>query len=290
MIKLAISNPDLFATLQKIPVFRHFFVFFLPSLNEIREENNRDQIFSALRYGDVTGKFTAANRFFDIDTETVNCLGPSFKFHDVGVSSGITSLDLLSCIGLSGKQGVMSISDKYSEVYAQGKYFVRVLDVEHNVRSIYLFRILCDPGLSRIFFLSRWLFNFLSMIPVSGPLRHIYLFSNAVLRAINDGKLQYLRYDVFDSCKLKNNFTFVRCMNLLNRCYFSDAQISLAIEHLRDSLTEEGILLLGRTDDSGCNRASFYQRLGDQLLVIKKFNGGAEIDCLVDYTNLSQDK
>ena len=285
MLKFSVSNVKLFLFLQSIPIFHHFFVFYLPALDHIKDDIIRGRIFSALRYGDVTGKFTVENRFSDIDEKTVHLLSSPFEMHDVAVSSGVTSLNLLDEITKSGKRGCLTISDKFSEMYVQGNILTRVYDADKKLRTIYFFGILFDQNLSKIFFLSKNLFKPLSFLKIGGDLKHLFILSYSVINAIKEKRIHYTRFDVF-SGPTEKKYTFIRCMNLLNSCYFNNEQIAAAVANLRDSLIEGGILLLGRTIDTDKNRASFYRKEGKKLYLMSEKNGGAEIHSIVESLNI----
>ena len=86
-------------------------------------------------------------------------------------------------------------------------------------------------------------------------------------------------YQVFSDTIQK--FDFVRCMNVLNRSYFSDDVLIVGLRNLFHSLHPDGFLLIGRTDAHHVNRASLLKKVDDCLVVLNHFTGGTEIFDLI---------
>jgi len=78
----------------------------------------------------------------------------------------------------------------------------------------------------------------------------------------------------------------IKVANVLNRAYFSDARIRLAIRLLRDALSDGGKLFL--TDNRRIEKVSVLQKRGDRLLLFARHNGGSEMtDLAIDESALS---
>jgi hypothetical protein len=286
MIKMATSSPRRFMSARRIPFIKHLVVFFLPAIDGIANESDYESLCAALRYGDVTGKQTAAGRFSDLDPSTLDILADGYSLHDVGISSGITSLELQEQIARRGIQGKFTISDKFVEMYVSDGLVSRVYDAEQQLRNIYIGPFLFDPRLSVYFALSKYLFHLFKLVPSSHSQRPFLLLAPSVLRAVQSNTLNFQSYDVMQP-SVHKAYSFVRCMNLLNLSYFSSSEIIRAIGHLRDSLVEGGILLFGRTRMPGVNDATFYQKIDGQLCPIKTVEMGTEIHALVEMGNSS---
>ena len=285
MIKVAISKVDRFLRLQSIPALGHLFVFYLPAIVEVEDEAVQETLFRALRYGDSTGKATEAGRFRDLDQDTVDLMVEPFSLHDVGVSSGVTSLDLLKRLKGAEKEGVLTISDKFAEMaVSRGRVITRVYDGWSKLRCLYIFGIQCDPGLSWWFPISKLVFYPFAVLQDSAPKTRLLLLAGAVLKALHGHDVEYVRYDVFET-RLDEKFTFVRCMNLLNLSYFSEDRILMGLRNMRNSLRQGGVLLVGRTIGEAKNAASFFRRQGELLISIRESHGGFEARHVVERLN-----
>jgi hypothetical protein len=284
MLKFCISEAGSFRLLQTIPWIRHFFVFALPALPKVRHTDSGVELYSFVRYGDVTGKNTYKGRFSDVDRTTLELVNEPFVFHDVAVSSGITSCELFETICLSGKAGSFVVSDKFSEVDVSPGVITRVYDNGGKLLNAYAFGILFDPKLSWFYFISKLLYFPISLITDSGRKHKVSLFIPRLLDYIESGKIRYLPYDVFKT-RLKEEFTVIRCMNILIPSYFSEAQIIQGIVNIRESLKEGGILLIGRTTVDNVHLASFFRKERGLLVSFLEINGGTEIRHIIERVN-----
>jgi hypothetical protein len=146
----------------------------------------------------------------------------------------------------------------------------------------YCFGILAYRNAGRYFPGSRLLHRIVSLLPQSGgELEEIDLFDPTTKEYIRTGKLKKLEYDVFGT-RIDSQFTYVRCMNILNRnCWFTDQQIAGALVRIKSSLVEGGLLQLGRTNDAGVNAATFYRKVGKSFHPVDEMGGGTELSDLV---------
>ncbi len=89
--------------------------------------------------------------------------------------------------------------------------------------------------------------------------------------------------DAFDLMKPSaKKFEIVRAMNVLNRSYFEDAQLALAISHITSSLEEGGLLVTGSNLEAGSGvRGSIYRREGGQLRPVDHSGEGSPIRDLI---------
>jgi hypothetical protein len=284
MLKLCVAHAGLFLRLRTIPLIRYFFAFKLPAVVNIKDNYLNAELYSCLRYGDVTGKRTYKGRFCDIDDPTVELLSEPFVLHDVAVSTGVTSCELFEKICSSGKAGKFFVSDKFSEIEVSTGFITRVYDKRGKLLNIYVLGMLFDPKLSWFFFLSKVLYFLISLIGDSGSKHKVSLFVPGLLDYIDSGKIKYMYYDVFKT-QVKEEFTFVRCMNILLLSYFSEAQIIQGVVNVRNSLKEGGVLLIGRTTVDNAHLASFFRKEGGLLVSLLELNGGAEIRHIIDRIN-----
>lgn len=284
MLKFCVADPRLFLRLRTIPLFRYFLAFKLPAFVNAKNDDLSAELYSCLRYGDVTGKRTYRGRFSDIDGATVNFLSEPFVFHDVAVSSGVTSCELFEKIRSSGKAGSFVVSDKFSEIEVSDGVITRVYDNGGKLLNTYAFGMLFDPKLSWFFLFSKILYFPISMIRDSGRKHRVSLFVPGLIEYIDSGKIRYLYYDVFKT-QVKEEFTFVRCMNILIQRYFSEARIMEGITNIRNSLKEGGVLLVGRTTPQGVHLASFFRKEAGALVPLLELSGGSEIGHIINKMN-----
>lgn len=88
---------------------------------------------------------------------------------------------------------------------------------------------------------------------------------------------------------LIGTFDFIRCSNVLNYCYFSEARIYDAVRLLALYLKKNGSLLLSRTMEHSAgplDHASLWMKNGENLQHVSDLNGGSEIKRLVPVSGL----
>ena len=284
MIKILIKNPRRYLLVNKIFLIGRLFSFYIPALDDIKDDNLFKIVVSTVRYGDSTGKETRARRFDDLDGVLDLLPQKYLAVHDVGCSSGVTSLDLMRALKSRNKSFSLIASDRFTELLVYGGNIKYLYDSDRRLRQIYLGRVLCDGHLSKFFFLSRFLYKLLERISQRDKKlqtgKNISLFDRDVQKCIDLGQLEAKSYNIFE--RDSNRYGFIRCMNLLNRSYFSDTQIKVGIINLFESLDDKGYLQIGRTDDQGVNRASVYRKEQRGLSLVLQFNGGAEIGNIVE--------
>lgn len=284
MIKILIKNPMRFLRLKKIKFIGGLVAFYIPGLREITDGTVYSEIIANLRYGDSTGKDTKSDRFADLDSILDLLPDEGLRIHDIGCSSGVTSLDLKRSLDVKDKKFLLTISDRFLEVFYIGRTVKYIYDCDSKLRQIYLGRILCDSELLRLFFISRFLFKFISLFvrkPQQADLiEKISLVDPMIQNCIDLDEVKAKYYDIFNRDDA-SAYNFIRCMNLLNRSYFSDEQISSGVSNLIEALEDKGFLQIGRTDVDGVNRVSVYQKGTNGLVPIQLVNGGSEIQDLV---------
>jgi hypothetical protein len=87
-------------------------------------------------------------------------------------------------------------------------------------------------------------------------------------------------YDAFELAP--RQYSVVRAMNIFNRSYFSDRDISLAIENIFRSLTEDGVFVTGSNSDAGSTvDGAIYVRSHGGVTRICSSGAGSQIDHLL---------
>ena len=230
----------------------------------------------------AVSKETLAGRFADLDDTLMDLMRtPSMPvIHDVAVSNGVTSLDLLSRLRVDGRLHQLYISDKYARcTYMQRGLIGRVYDSSGSLLQGRAGVVLADPQASWRFFVSRLLFLLLDRVKPTmsqQTVMEISLYTRDLKRALAAGAVKHLEYDVFTT-SVNVKFDVVRCMNMITRSYFSPERIAQALWNLRRSLKPSGLLLVGRTLPSGRNDATFFRLLDGCLVPERVVNQGADI-------------
>jgi hypothetical protein len=281
MLKVYFRRINAYREVRRIPVLGQFCYLGVPAVRAMTPE---DLIWflgaSRFRTQDGVFKLTEKDRFRDLETATVRHLsyaGPH-RVHDVAVSSGITSLELFNLLERQHMAFHLTVSDR-SSAYSQTGFAVsRIYDEDGRLVEASIFGILALPGLSWRFPVSKLLGIALASRPIRpGTARPLLLFDPRLVDLVDEGRVELIDYDLFKT-QVYDRFTFVRCMNVLNRVYFPDDALLQGVLGLRDSLVDGGVLLLGRTDGmGGSNLATFLRRRGARLEVLESVGGGSDI-------------
>lgn len=126
---------------------------------------------------------------------------------------------------------------------------------------------------------------------VSGPLttqssrwtvREISLVHPLARRlAADDSRFEIRPHSVFAA--LEQPCHVLRTMNIFNLGYFDESRLRLGVRCVLDSLLDNGIWILGRTaQDISPPRSSvsIFQKQGQSLVLLRKIDGGSEIEAL----------
>ena len=125
------------------------------------------------------------------------------------------------------------------------------------------------------------MYYFISFFDIkSKEYKEINLLDKKILTKIEKGEIEYFDLDIFNSF-LKQKYSFIRCMNVLNLSYFSEDKILLGIKNIFKLLREEGYLIIGRTNDKGINNVSLYIKKKNKFKVLRKVNKGCDINHLI---------
>ena len=252
-------------------------------MSELRNPAVHDYVYKAFFTSNATSKETSAERFRDLDQIARSIITDRKldSIHDIGVSSGVTSLSLYRALSTNGIPFVLHISDKFAVYGATGRFPTRIIDAEGSVTELYLCGILGKRDVSSKFPLTRFLHWLLADRPNDGPIRRFVLLEHEVLVHIEKGLIQRIDYDVF-ATRMPCAFSFVRCMNLLNLGYFRTERIETALRNILESLREGGVLQIGRTHPDGTSHATFYVKRGARLEVLQQVGSGTELRAVID--------
>ena len=287
MLKIVINDVQRFVALSKIPIIGRLFVFNVACMKTVSDKDLYNDLICSLRYGDVTGKETYPNRLAEIDVDIVKLLRAGDTFHDVGCSSGITTLDLYNRMKAAKLAANITISDRFTSFQIAGKYITQVTCRQDGLRQVYLGKVLFDPNLSSLFFVSKLLFPVFKMVGAPSKqsvsdLEEIRLLDPEVEQLVQGGKMNLLDFNVFEGDE--RQYRFVRCMNLLNKSYFESDDIAKGLRVLASSVSDGGFLCIGRTNDKRTNNATLFKRSGEHFLIEKQYGNGSEILDIVHST------
>jgi len=253
----------------------------MQSISNMKNPVTIDLAFSKIDLLSGVSKQTNKNRFSDVDPTSLQIIASRSlsKLHDVGVSSGITSLELRRQLQTAGFEGEMFISDKFARFWTNRRGLsTDVFDSDYNLVCTYLGPIVGDSEdtwklpISRLVFLRARKRKF-----DDSSEQGFLLLHPDVLDSVNRGDLRFIDFDVFNNSE-DRTFDFVRCMNLLNLGYFPTGKILDGLRTLHGSLAPGGILQIGRTHLEGGNHVTFYERTTDGFERTDVVGDGSEID------------
>jgi hypothetical protein len=205
---------------------------------------------------------------------------------DVGVSDGSTVLDLIRRLG-----------SRFFSYYATDRTLRVQCETEGRVARFYEADGHCicvatpwlvvypeDKGSS---LLHRWAQRFLPLPGVASPgkRRQVDLIQPELRKlAETDPRLIIREYDLlctWDGPKVD----LAKAANVLNRTYFSDDKITLALRNLHEALKDGGHLILTENREAGREQASVFRRVRQRFQTLQSVGGGSDIADLVERWN-----
>ena len=284
MLQLAFKSEAIAKRLYRSALCDKFVRYDLRELKNFTDENVISYIYRRVGLNNGITKQTGNGRFRDLDEKLAELLAAtkrkSIGIHDVGVSSGITSVELFDALAGAGFDFELTVSDKYATFYEQKTGLRRDLfDADGNYQCSYLWKLYSDAETSTKYPLSCWLRAQASTFDAERA-EPFLLYHPKLLRLVDSGKVRSMDYDVLAE-GMPERFDCVRCMNLLNLSYFSEQQLLQGISSLDLTLNDGGLLLIGRTEQDGTNNATIYQKQQGLLSKLASVGKGSEIDRLV---------
>ncbi len=280
MIKFVIPREKTFTRILKCKILREFVVYPLDQIQEIKDYEVFCGANKRFFLNNLTKKTTDVGRFKELELGWDEFLDKKqeYQIHDVAVSSGVTSLELLDTLKKYGIKPRLHISDKYSAFYIRKNAFcTTVFDANKELLHFYWFGLFASGKEHPLFFLSKILFFVLKGIlnPTfdEASCEKYSLYHSSVHTAISAGAITEIDYDIFTG-GLSEKFDAVRAMNIINENIFTKEQLKLAVGNIRNSLKENGLLLVGITNKSGVNNASWYRKSNNVFTPIKSLNDG----------------
>ncbi len=256
--------------------------------------------FSGLRLRNGTFKTTAERRLDDLNQlviEQWKALGAApRRLLDVGVSSGVSSVEWLQSLAAAGFDVDLVATDvslKAQLVPICRQYDVLVDRSGHILQHI-VFGVAIRPWRRKLDFVTghALLSGVLNAVarrvlrrrrsPAARAGEDIMLVSP---RARGEARIAFAEDDVFaaNPQSFVRRFDAIRAANLLNCGYFSTAQIRTAIFNLKDRLVGPNcFLIVNRTRKDGTNHGTLFQlNAAARFEILAKLRDGSEIEDIV---------
>jgi len=280
-----------------------------PSLKHLKEISNgspetltnRSVEYSSLLNGiwiDGTDKRTGWGRLLEIDkwiTSVINKSGSSpFTFLEVGGSDGSTTYELMQHLHNEFKSEINAvILEKQLRLHCYVKNNLSYY-LTHDNRPFLLqfgtIGVLLERNIGRMRFLFNPLVRIIQKCLKSWEIEKYLLkdedilFINPLIRETSN--IVWVEQNLFDfNESLSENFNLIRCSNILNREYFSDSDITIAIQLLKRYLKQGGFLVVSRSidgiDGTSYATASIWRKHDNELTHVSDLNDGSEIKVLL---------
>lgn len=292
----------MFMDLDKIavPTARRIFLSEAPNLDELREDEFA--FFSSIKLANGTTKTTDRNRMRDVDRWLYEFLPKTKvqKILDVGISSGITTVELCELLDEKNTPYAVAAMDSdltayllilgdgesvlvdrrgnpiHFEMNGKGFGYVKGTNVKHRAERAFLK------------FKTKMLVNFRLKNDFNRP-KNTAEKNDLEVRAIKlvcreiteNPRIKLLEESVFAE-NAAEKYGVIRAANILNKGYFSDAQLLEAVRKLAGRLEPNGFLLVCRTNSEGENNASLFRlNRENEFKLTGRFGEGSEIENLV---------
>jgi hypothetical protein len=271
------------------------------------------EAFNRLRMGNGVYKYTAPRRFDDVKDGVAAVLrerlpkGP-LSVLDLGVSDGVTSVEWFAELVATWPDLRFTMSDWFDAAYVfrrDGDAWAGVLDAEMRPVQYFGRGFVLTPTTppGRRYPVNRAVLRRLvetfepAMLDAARALRvegdrvvappgwsveKTPLICRAALDLVrSDPRATFIRLSVLDPAP--GRYRVVRAMNVLNRGYFSEADLKTAVGRVRDALDSGGVFLVGRNidEEDGRTTATAYVKTDRGFEVAARFHGGSELEPLV---------
>ena len=320
MIKFGFYSPGQlsFEALDSFMGRRKFISLDLYDQMEDIDQNLKDEVqermFTRFPMINQVFKYTFTNRFEafdDLIEETILEIFPmqstrALKIHDVGVSDGRTAVSFFNRLRNHYGDKIDFLATDYAPyVYVVNRknnsWLRLIVDKDNN-----LLQIIAPP----------FVFNIpskesLYLYPINHLIRKILmkLYVDSMLKQYMekcDEKLN-IREVVFvdsecrelmkiDDCfklgekdvlgPLGENYDIVRAMNLLNKGYFNENELSCAVKNIIQSLREGGLFIVGSNKERGTVvNGGIYRKQGTQMKCVANSGEGSHIHSMITKSN-----
>jgi len=277
-----------------VPTARQLYGGFYAA-NGADQELLERSFFTSIRLKNGTYKTTHGRRLDDLNDLVNRYLprGRRLDLMDVGVSSGITTMEWMNSLDRLGIQHHMTGGDLTLRAWlvSLGRHLHVLVDADQYPLQYDVFgRAVPSPPWGRqraMYALPVTLLNFVIATryavhePGMGALtrRPLTLVSPRLIERKN---VEFVEDDITKSTGWPRRFAAVRAANILNRGYFDETTLAGIVRRLRSRLVDGGLLIVCRTDEASRNRATVFSL--DQhrrFRIVTRLNDGAELESLV---------
>lgn len=275
---------------MKAPSARELF-FATRQLDDAQQQALETRFFHSLRLPNGTYKTTYARRMGDVDAALCDLLPTdrTLRLLDVGVSSGVTTLELLQAMESRGLRREATAVD-----LSLNAFLVRRLGLE----------LLVDPRGRVLQIATPFGAKGRPHDPASSPLRAVLQGAIVAAESLVGGAagaargeavrlvtprllrrddVQLVEHDLqLREPRWVDRFDVVRAANIINRDYFAETVLRSMIAHLRDYLRVDGVLCLSATDDDTReNHATLFRKdAAGALVPLRRVGLGSEVETL----------
>ncbi len=260
-----------------------------------------ERFFRIIRLPNGTYKTTAADRLTEVDTALCQCLKDATKnlnILDVGISSGVTSLELLDALTQQGFQPHLTVSDL--TIHTVLKRLPGGLDVlcdsKGHILQLALSSVVKgrphDPFLSIRRAVLQLAIVLLESLIKMGIFQKVDAKAVTLIspRLLNKPKITIVEHDLNDNKpEWQVQFDVVRAANVLNEAYFSRLVLKRMLAYLLSYVKPNGFLVLARTRESdNSTHGTIYKISTDgKYCVVCRIGDGSELeDIMQELINL----
>lgn len=283
------------------PTAREYFSADADILGESVVDQMEDNFFFLLRLPNGTKKTTYRHRLDDValaSNRLLNSAATPIRLMDIGISSGITTKEWMETLDHLKRPYVMHAIDLclYGVIESLGRHFHvlrdssgRVLQYEicgwalanhYGYRILSRLKRLIPVSLARIAFAA----GSLARRNSQRNTKEVTLVTRGLK---NSDRLRLHEADIFQIGQLGQTFHLIRAANILNRAYFSDAQLKLILQQLQRCMEIGSQLVVVRTrDDRSQNDGTvFIMEPSGKLRIAERFGEGSEVEPIVQGMN-----
>ncbi|MBO0663031.1 ATP-binding protein [Jiella sp. CQZ9-1] len=269
--------------------------FGIPTLAD--DPKIEEAFFDPLKMPNGTFKRTQPSRFFEIEQRFRSVFqaraATISTVLDVGVSSGITSLELVTFLEGLGCQVTLTATDLFIHAYiveiAPGLLVLADRNgqpLQYDVAGHPI-----RPWIRRLDYLTLAVLPRLAASAVIRPIARRKIAAGAGRPVELASQRLARRADIFmveDDIMVRRadfagQFDLVRAANILNRGYFAPADLAQAVDNVRRYLRGPGTLfLVTRTTRDGRNDGTLFELNGDgRFQSVERIGNGSEIEDIV---------
>ncbi len=246
--------------------------------------------FASLHHSNGTARMTSSGRLTDINAAIARYLpvGSCLEALDVGISSGITTVEWLISLEGLGHKCAMTAFDRVLrarlyrfgriEVLAETRGRTLLIHTGHRAftrptQKIARSRNRLVRAAFRVGDVLAWLCRGV------GAGCEVRLVS---ARLRSRPEIRLVEHDLFNPApEWMGRFHLVRVANLLNRGYFSEPILCVGLRNASNWVKQGGLLVVAQTEPNGQNHATMFRREATGLRAIHRLGSGSEVETLV---------